>query len=157
MTHKYNQVLPKEVEARLDAYIERIKAVQWFKPKAGTKKADIERMVNVSLDAFGVKAGIEFRSLKTENDYAAAWGAARDAAWGAALGAALGAADILVTDLDVKEKKGAFLTLVDLWEAGMYPCGVIDGKFVVYSPIDFEDVKAAHEVIIDGVKYVPAI
>ena len=31
---------------------------------------------------------------------------------------------------------------------GMYPCGVIDGKFVVYTPVDFEEnveVKELHE------------
>ena len=31
---KYNQKLPAEVEEKLDAYIERIKAIKWFQPKA---------------------------------------------------------------------------------------------------------------------------
>ena len=31
-----------------------------------------------------------------------------------------------------KKPKGNFVNLIPLWEAGLYPCGVIDGKFVVY-------------------------
>jgi hypothetical protein len=31
--YKYNQELPKEVEENLDKYIERIKKIDWFKPK----------------------------------------------------------------------------------------------------------------------------
>jgi hypothetical protein len=178
---KYNQKLPKAVELQLDNYIQRIKDIKWFKPSADLKKEDIEKQVNISLEAFGVKAGIEYRSLKTEKDWDAArdaardaawdaaWGAAWDAAWGAARGAAWdaawgaawdaawdaargaargaawdaawdaarGAADVLALNLDEYKKKypnGNFINLIALWEMGLYPCGVIEGKFVIYIP-----------------------
>ena len=162
-TDKYGQELPKEIEERLDAYIERIKAIKWFKPSKDFRREDAERQISVALKAFGVKASVEWRSLKTVSDWGAAWDAARDAArgaawdaawdaardaardaawdaaWGAARDAAWGAAEILASDLkDFKEKypNGAFLLLIPLWESGLFPCGVIDGKFVVYQPTE---------------------
>ncbi len=134
---KYNQKLPKKVEAQLDAYIERIKAIQWFKVSPQIKREDVDTQVNVALKAFGVEASIEYRSLKTEEDWDAALDAAWDAARGAALDAAWGAADVLALNLDDYKSKypnGNFINLIPLWESGLYPCGVIDGKFVVYVP-----------------------
>ena len=75
----------------------------------------------------------------------AAWGAASDAAWDAARGAARyaawdaarGSADVLAFNLDDYKKKypnGAFINLIPIWEMGLYPCGVINGKFIVYVP-----------------------
>ena len=71
----------------------------------------------------------------------AAWGAARDAArdaaWDAARDAAWGAADILALNLDEYKKKypnGNFINLIPLYEVGLYPAGIVDGKFVVYVP-----------------------
>ena len=146
---KYKQELPKEVEAKLDAYIERIKNIKWFKPSSELKKDEIEKQVNIVLKSFGVEATIEYRKLVTQKDRDAAWGAARDAAWGAARDAARGAAwdaawdaawgafDILVQELPeykAKYPNGNFINLIPLWEAGLYPTGVIDGKFVIYVP-----------------------
>ncbi len=174
---KYNQKLPVKVEKGLDAYIERIKGIKWFQPSSDIKRSDVDRQVKVALEAFGVKASIEYRSLKTEEDWDAAWDAARDAAWDAAWGAAWGAArdaardaawdaawdaardaawgaardaardaawgaawgaaDELALNLDDYKKKypkGNFINLIPLWEVGLYPCGVIEGKFVVYVP-----------------------
>ena len=162
---KYNQELPVEVEAQLDAYIDRIKAIKWFQPMEDLSRTEIDKQVNVALEAFGVKASIEYRQLKTEKDWDAAWGAAwdaaRDAAWGAAWGAARGAArgaawdaardaardaawdaawgatDVLALNLDEYKKKypnGNFINLIPLYEAGLYPIGVVDGKFIVYIP-----------------------
>src|SRR6185295_13609765 len=88
---KYNQELPKEVEKDLDAYIKRIKAIKWFKPK-NIVKTDVDQQIKVALKCFGVEATIEYRLLKTSADWGAARGAARDAARGAAWGAARGAA-----------------------------------------------------------------
>lgn len=146
---KYAQKLPKDVEKDLDAYIERIKSIKWFKPAKDLKRETVDTAVKAALSAFGVEASIEYRSLKTEADYSAALDAARDAAldaaWGAARGAAWdaawGAADILATHTDTYKLKTPFVRLVDIWELGMYPCGVIDGKFVVYTPVDFEEEK----------------
>ena len=126
---KYNQKLPKEVEVKLDAYIKRIKKIKWFKPEANLDKEKVERDVKVALEAFGVKASIEYRSLKTVEDWDAARDAARDAAWGAA--------DVLALNIEEYSKKypnGNFVLLIPLWEAGLYPCGVINGKFVIYIP-----------------------
>jgi hypothetical protein len=191
-TAKYNQELPKNVETALDSYIERIKAINWFKP-AGLERKTVDQKIKLTLEAFGVKASIEYRILKTPEDWdaargaardaardaawdaarGAAWDAARDAAWDAAWGAARGAArdaawdaardaardaawdaardaawgaaDLLASltpngEYAKKFPKGNFLQLVDIWEMGLYPVGVVDGKFICYVP-DVEGLK----------------
>ena len=147
---KYNQELPAEIEAQLDSYIERIKAIKWFQPATTLKKEDIEKHVNITLKAFGVEAGIEYRQLKKPEDWDAAWGVARDVARdvarGAAWDAAWGADDLLVSDLQgYKEKypNGSFLNLIPLYEMGLWPIGVVDGKFIVAIPaskLEFPDI-----------------
>ena len=177
MSYKYNQKLPAKVEKEIDAYIERIKAIQWFKPK-DVNRDTIDRQINIALKAFGVEATIEYRSLKTPEDWGAArgaaWDAARGAAWDAARDAARdaawGASDLLASktpkELGYSNKypSGNFLQLIPLWEAGLYPCGVIDGKFVVYVPeggesllqeTDVSVISSALEVVINGIVYVP--
>jgi len=89
---KYKQELPDDVVKKLDAYVERIKAIKWFTPSADLKKEKVETAVKVSLKAFGVEAKIEFKQLKTTEDWDAAWDAARDAARDAAWDAARDAA-----------------------------------------------------------------
>jgi hypothetical protein len=45
--------------------------------------------------------------------------------------------NILVEDLPkFKEKypNGTFKNIIPLWEKGLYPVGIIDGKFVIYVP-----------------------
>ena len=196
--YKYNQELPKNVEKQLDEYIQRIKDINWFQPSKEIKRDEIDKQINFSLEAFGVEANIEYRTLKTVEDWdaawgaawdaardaawgaardaardaawdaawGAAWGAARDAAWGAARDAAWGVCDVLALNLDEYKSKypnGNFINLIPLWEAGLYPCGIIDGNFVVYVPeekfeipqltgkntIENED----NYTVIDGVKY----
>ena len=123
--NKYNQELPVEVEAKLDACIERIKAIKWFQPSEFLDKTTVESWIHIALKAFGVEATIEYRKLETPAD----WGAAWDAAWGAA--------DVLALNVDsYKEKypEGNFINLIPLYEAGLYPVGVVDGKFIVYVP-----------------------
>jgi len=48
--------------------------------------------------------------------------------------AARGAQEILCKDLKEYKGKFAYLSLIPLWEAGLYPIGVLDGKFIVYVP-----------------------
>ena len=200
-TYKYGQELPAEVESKLDAYIERVKAIKWFKPSASIDKSAVKKQVSVVLKAFGVEASLEYRTLKTPQDWDAAWGAARDAArdaawgaardaardadwgaardadwgaawgaardaawdaardaawgaardaawgaaWGAAWDAAWGAADLLSQQTPTyKNKSGTFLHLIPLYELGLWPLGVVDGKFVVaVTPckLDFPEIK----------------
>src|SRR3990167_3588854 len=77
----------------------------------------------------------------------AAWGgAARGAAWGAAWDAARmdaawdaarGGAEIIASDLkDYSKKypKGSFINLIPLYEMGLWPIGVVGGKFIVGVP-----------------------
>ena len=140
--YKYKQELPEHVEKALDAYIERIKAIKWFSPSPNITKQEVDTKVNLALAAFGVSASIEYRRLSTQQDWDAAWYAAwdaawyaaRDAAWDAARGAAWGACDQLALHTETYKKDTPFLKLVDLWEMGLYPVGVVDGKFVVYVP-----------------------
>ena len=178
---KYNEELPSEIEAQLDSYMDRIKAIKWFQPSKNMQKDDIEKQVSVAIEAFGCKASIELRSLRTPKariavrdeariaawdeawdalrdevrDEAriavrdAAWSAARDAlwdeAWGASWGevriaawdAAWGAVDLLAMNLPEYKSKypqGNFINLIPLYEAGLYPVGIVDGKFLVYVP-----------------------
>ena len=164
---KYGQELPQEVEQRLDNYIERIKKIEWFKPKAELSKDQIEKQVSVILKAFWVEAIIEYRQLKTPKDWDAAWdatwdatlgaalgaardatrGAARDAALGAARDAARGAYDELLKDnkqYSDKYPNGSFINLVPLYEMGLYPIGVVDWKFVIAIPaskMEFPELK----------------
>ena len=145
MKYKYNQELPKEVEERLDAYIERINNIRWFQPQVEIDKEETDKEIKFVLKAFGVEAGIEYRELKTRQDLDAAIDAAIDAAWDVAWGAAKGAArdaargteNILVMDLPAFKEKypdGTFINLIPLWEKGLYPVGVVNGNFVVYVP-----------------------
>jgi hypothetical protein len=206
---KYNQQLPEAVEKDLDAYIERVKNVKWFEPDPSLTKDTVDTKVKSALSAFGITASIEYRSLKTEADYIAAWEAARDetwsaawdkarsaawsaarsaawdavwsaawsaawdAVWGAARSAARdaawdaarsavrdavwGAADILASHTPTYKLDKPFVKMFEIWELGMYPVGVVNGVFIVYSPIDFEEDKKEHElhVVINGVIYVP--
>ena len=99
---KYNQKLPAKVEKELDAYVARIKDIKWFKP-VQLKRADVDKQINVALKAFGVAASIEYRTLKTSDD----WGAARDAARGAAWDAAWGAARDAARDAAWDAARGA--------------------------------------------------
>ena len=222
---KYNQKLPAKVEKQLDKYIERIKAIQWFKVSPDIKREDVDNQVNFALEGFGVKASIEYRSLKSSEDWYAAryaaqdaardasWGAAwdaargatrdaaRDASWGAAWGAAwdsardvacdaardaaqdaaqsaswgaawgaawdasLGSCDVLALNTEKYKKKypnGNFINLIPLWEEGLYPCGVIDGKFVVYVPEENQEIPqltgeipgSKNYAIVNGKKYI---
>jgi len=158
----YKQKLPKEVEKKLNNYIQRIEKIKWFQPAKNLKKANIEKQVKVILKAFGVEAKIEYKQLRNQKAWNAAqdaawdaaWGAARDAAqdaargvvWGAAWDAACGVNDILVSDLKEYKKKypnGNFINLIPLWEIGLYPVGLINGKFIIYIPsckIDFPNI-----------------
>ena len=162
----YKQKLPKEVEKKLNNYIQRIEKIKWFQPAKNLKKANIEKQVKVILKAFGVEAKIEYKQLRNQKAWNAAqdaaWDAARDAAWGAARDAAQDAArgvvwnaardaacgvnDILVSDLKEYKKKypnGNFINLIPLWEIGLYPVGLINGKFIIYIPsckIDFPNI-----------------
>ena len=153
MTDQIKQ-LPQEIQDKLDTYLTRIKAVKWFQPSADLKREEVEQKVNVVLEGFGVKAKITYSLLKTEKDWGAARGAAWDAAWGAARGAAWGAAwdaarmdaawdaarggaEIIASDLkDYSKKypKGSFINLIPLYEMGLWPIGVVGGKFIVGVP-----------------------
>ena len=141
MTDQIKQ-LPQEIQDKLDTYLTRIKAVKWFQPSADLKREEVEQKVNVVLEGFGVKAKITYSLLKTEKD----WGAARGAAWGAAWDAARmdaawdaarGGAEIIASDLkDYSKKypKGSFINLIPLYEMGLWPIGVVGGKFIVGVP-----------------------
>jgi hypothetical protein len=181
MEYKYKQKLPEAVEKDLDTYIERVKNVKWFKPDPSLTKSTIDKKVNAALLAFGVTASIEYRSLETEADYSAAqdaargaargaawgaawdaargaaWDAARGAAWDAARGIAWGAADVLVTHTSTYNKNAPFVKMFELWELGVYPVGVVNGAFIVYSPMDFAEKEDALHVVINGVTYIPKV
>ena len=135
---EYNQELPKEVEDALDAYITRIKNIKWFKPSNEIKREEVDTSAKVALSAFGVDASIEsieYRKLKKYEEWVAAWGAA----WVAARGAARGASDVFASFTETYKLDKPFTRLVDIWEMGLYPVGVIDGKFIIYVPTELDE------------------
>jgi len=69
--------LPQNIQDRVNAFIEHLPQVSWFKPNKDIKKSDIETQVKFTLECFWVKADIEYRKLKTKND----WDSARDSVW----------------------------------------------------------------------------
>lgn len=66
---KYRRELPQEVGASLDAYIDRIKNIKWFEPDANLRRSTVDGAVKAALSAFGVAASIEYRNLKTPQDW----------------------------------------------------------------------------------------
>ena len=83
-TNDTGKKLPKIVQNRVNAFIDNLPKVPWFKPSKGLKKEEVEKQANFTLECFGVKAEIEYRSLKTKKDWASAWDSARDLAWDSA-------------------------------------------------------------------------
>jgi len=148
---------------RVNSFIENLKNVNWFNPDQNLKKEDIEKQANIILECFWVKAWIEYRELKTQEDYrsardaargvtrSVAWDAASRAAWdisrddaarsAAAMSAAWDAVRVAaeLSIIDTKEFKSkypnwAFIQLFKLWEMWLYPIGVIEWNFIIYIP-----------------------
>lgn len=149
---KYRQKLPQDMERQLDEYIERIKRIQFFKPKLDLKKSDIDTQINFALSTLWLSASIEYRKLQTAADWSDAydtgrcahdtiWDAACDAtrdttrdaahvadfgnAWGAVWNAARGAACDAIRDAFYG---AACDTIWDfIWDFSWYPaCGAVD-------------------------------
>jgi len=72
--------LPKEVQTRVNAFIDNLPKVNWFKPYPNLKKEDVEKQINFTLECFWVKAGIEYKTLSKQEDWASAWASAWDSA-----------------------------------------------------------------------------
>ena len=103
--------LPQEVQDRVNTFIEKLPTIPWFKPSKELKKEEVEKQAKFTLECFGVKAEIEYRSLKTEKD----WDSARDSAWASARASI----EVLLDDNEDFKKKypnGAFIQLFKLWE-----------------------------------------
>jgi len=160
--------LPQNIQDRVNAFIEHLPQVPWFKPNKDIKKSDIETQVKFTLECFWVKADIEYRKLKTKNDWdsardsvwASVWDSARASVWDSvwysdwesardsSRDSASASQEILLEDNEEFKKKypnGAFKQLFKLWEMWLYPVGVLDDTktFVVYVPpisSDFPDV-----------------
>jgi predicted DNA-binding protein len=85
MTYKYEQELDQEIETRLDNFIERLKKIDWFQPKAEISKEAIEKRVDIILQEFSVEAEVEYLKLNTPEDWSNARVAAEkvrlDAEW----------------------------------------------------------------------------
>jgi len=147
--------LPKEVQKRVNEFIDHLKDVAWFNPSPDLKKEDVEKQAIFTLKCFGVEALVEYRKLKKKEDWdsarASALDSAWDSAWDSALAFALDSArdsawdsarasvEVLLEDnKDFKKKypNGAFKQLFKLWEMGLYPIGILkeNKKFVIYVP-----------------------
>ena len=79
-TPKENALVLKKAQKRVDAVIERVKKIQWFKPQATISKKEISFTVDAALSLFHLpKAEVEFKYLNTKSARDAAWDAAWDA------------------------------------------------------------------------------
>ena len=130
--------LPKEVQTRVNAFIDNLPKVNWFKPYPNLKKEDVEKQINFTLECFWVKAGIEYKTLSKQEDWASAWASAWDSARASAWDSAWASQEILLEDnKDFKEKypNWAFRQLFKLWEMWLYPVWVLKEtwKFTVYA------------------------
>jgi hypothetical protein len=76
--------LPQEVQERVNNFIDKLPTIPWFKPSKDLKKSDVDKQINFTLECFGVKASIEYKTLKSEEDWASARDSARDSAWASA-------------------------------------------------------------------------
>ena len=151
--------LPQEVQERVNNFIDKLPTIPWFKPSKDLKKSDVDKQINFTLECFGIKANIEYKTLKSEEDWtsartsartsawasawdsarASAWDSAMDSAWDSARDSARASSEILVEENEDFRKKypnGAFKQLFKLWEMGLYPVGILEetGKFTVYVP-----------------------
>ena len=88
--------LPQEVQERVNNFIDKLPTIPWFKPSKDLKKSDVDKQINFTLECFGVKASIEYKTLKSEEDWASArasaWASARDSAWDSAMASAMASA-----------------------------------------------------------------
>jgi hypothetical protein len=72
--------LPQEVQDRVNNFIDKLPTVPWFKPSKELKKEEVEKQAMFTLECFGIKASIEYRSLTSEKDWDSAWASAWDSA-----------------------------------------------------------------------------
>ena len=133
--------------------IKRIEKIEWFKPQKQPIKAKLQLKIDSILKAFKLdfKAELQINSLKTKKDWASAWASAwdsawdsaRDSAWDSARASAWASARDSAWDSEFEvvknlmKKKGyktnPFKKLLELWEMGLYPIGVLkDKKFHIY-------------------------
>lgn len=127
--------LPQEVQDRVNQFIDKIPTIPWFKPSKDLKKEEVEKQATFTLECFGIKASIEYRSLTSERD----WASARDSVWASVWASGWALQEVLLEDnADFKTKypNWAFKQLFKLWEMGLYPVGVLEDTktFVIYIP-----------------------
>jgi hypothetical protein len=67
------QGLPKDVRQELEIYIDRLKNINWFRPSKKLSKKTVDAQIETLLQAFGIKADVEYRRLYTQNEWSAAW------------------------------------------------------------------------------------
>ncbi len=131
--------LPQNVQDRVNAFIEKLPTIPWFKPSKELKKEEVEKQAKFTLECFGIKASVEYRTIKSETDWDSArasawasawdsaWDSARDSAWDSARASARDSAwdsawasiEVLLDDNEDFKKKypnGAFIQLFKLWE-----------------------------------------
>lgn len=81
--------LPQEVQDRVNNFIDNIPNVSWFKPNPDLKKSDVEKQINFTLKCFWVEASIEYKTLKTENDWVSAYNSSWHPDWESAYNSAI--------------------------------------------------------------------
>ncbi len=84
--------LPQEVQERVNNFIDKLPTIPWFKPSKDLKKSDVDKQINFTLECFGVKASIEYKTLKSEEDWDSAWDSAMASAWYSAWDSAIASA-----------------------------------------------------------------
>src|SRR3990167_816005 len=135
---------------KLCRYIESIK---WFKPQKKLDKINLKLKINSIIKAFKLdfSCDLEFHKLESYSDWASArdsarvsardsawasaWDSAWASAWDSARDSAWASAFEVVKDL-MKAKgyeKNPFKELLEIWNLGLYPIGLLkDKKFHIY-------------------------
>ena len=117
--------------------LKRIKSIVWFRPQKIPNKVKLQLKINSILSAFKLdfKTEIQLHVLDSPSAWTSTRASAWDSAWDSAWASARASAWEVVDDLMKKKgyKENPYKLLMDLWEMGLYPIGVLkDKKFHIY-------------------------
>lgn len=64
-----DKILWDEIQERVNAFIDKIPKINWYRPSKDLKQEDIDKQINFILECFWIKAWIEYKKLTTQEDW----------------------------------------------------------------------------------------
>lgn len=64
-----DKILWDEIQERVNAFIDKIPKINWYRPSKYLKQEDIDKQINIVLECFWIKAWIEYKKLTTQEDW----------------------------------------------------------------------------------------